>query len=171
MKPRARKDDLVLTELPDELLVYDLERHKAHCLNPTAALVFKHCDGRTSVKQIARTLGSELDIAPDEGLVWLSLERLDKARLLEARPAPPQATQRYSRRDLVRRVGLAVATLPVVATVLAPTPAAALASCIPASACIGPGNPPNPCYGTLPASCSGLCVCIGPSTCDPACTP
>ncbi|MBW1688466.1 MAG: PqqD family protein, partial [Deltaproteobacteria bacterium] len=76
------------TELPDELLVYDLERHKAHCLNPTAALVFKHCDGRTSVKQIARTLGSELEFAADERLVWLSLERLGKANLLEARPAP-----------------------------------------------------------------------------------
>ena len=42
MKPRARTEGLVVTELPDELLVYDLERHRAHCLNPTAALVFKH---------------------------------------------------------------------------------------------------------------------------------
>ena len=42
MKPRARTEGLVVTELPDELLVYDLERHRAYCLNPTAALVFKH---------------------------------------------------------------------------------------------------------------------------------
>ena len=76
MKPRARKQGLVVTELPDELLVYDLERHKAHCLNPTAALVFKHCDGRRTVEQIARSLSTELDVAADERLVWLSLDRL-----------------------------------------------------------------------------------------------
>ena len=35
MKPRARKDGLVVTELPDELLVYDLERHKASCHHVT----------------------------------------------------------------------------------------------------------------------------------------
>ena len=29
MKPLARKEGLVVTELPDELLVYDLERHRA----------------------------------------------------------------------------------------------------------------------------------------------
>ena len=75
MKPRARTEGLVVRELPDELLVYDLERHRAHCLNPTAALVFKHCDGRRSVAQIARILRRELDVdAPaDESLVWLSL--------------------------------------------------------------------------------------------------
>ena len=28
MKPRARTQGLVVTELPDELLVYDLERHR-----------------------------------------------------------------------------------------------------------------------------------------------
>lgn len=166
MKPRARKDGLVVTELPDELLVYDLERHKAHCLNPTAALVFKRCDGRSSVRQITRALGRELDAAPDERLVWLALERLEKAHLLEARPEAPLAPESYSRRELVRRVGLAVATLPVVATVLAPTPAAAVATCIPASACVGASNPPNPCYSTSPALCTGYCVCIGAGTCS-----
>ena len=166
MNPLTRKDGLVVTELPDELLVYDLERHKAHCLNPTAALVFKRCDGRTSVKQIARALSRELDVAPDERLVWLSLERLEKAHLLEARPAPPLAAGGYSRRDLVRRVGIAVATLPVVATVLAPTPAAAVATCIPASSCTGAGTPPNPCYSTSPALCTGYCTCIAVGTCS-----
>jgi len=166
MKPRVRKDGLVVTELPDELLVYDLERHKAHCLNPTAALVFKRCDGRSSVKQIARALGQELDVAADERLVWLSLERLEKAHLLEARPEPPLAPESYSRRELVRRVGLAVATLPVVATVLAPTPAAAVATCIPASACTGPGTPPNPCYSTSASLCTGYCTCIASGVCS-----
>jgi hypothetical protein len=125
MKPRARSEGLVVTELPDELLVYDRERHQAHCLNPTAALVFKHCDGRRSVEQIARMLRRELDAPADERLVWLSLERLEKAHLLEERPVAPEAV---GRRELVRRLGRAAVILPVVATVLAPTPAEALTS-------------------------------------------
>ena len=33
LMPRARQDELVVEELPDETLVYDLKRHKARCLN------------------------------------------------------------------------------------------------------------------------------------------
>jgi hypothetical protein len=174
MKPRVRKQGLVVTELPNELLVYDLERHKAHCLNPTAALVFKQCDGRKSVEQVARTLGKELDVAADERLVWLSLDRLARANLLEARPTPPLAAERYSRRELVRRVGLAAATLPVVATVLAPSPAEAIVS-----GCVADctGQPfGTPCYavdpdsGCLDCACDGLGNCLasggsGPGAC------
>ena len=49
--PRARQDELVVEELSDETLVYDLKRHKANCLNRTAALVWQDCDGQTSVSQ------------------------------------------------------------------------------------------------------------------------
>jgi hypothetical protein len=31
--PTARKDQLIVKELDDETLVYDLERDEAHCLN------------------------------------------------------------------------------------------------------------------------------------------
>jgi Coenzyme PQQ synthesis protein D (PqqD) len=173
MKPLARTEGLVVTELPDELLVYDLERHRAHCLNPTAALVFKHCDGRRSVAQIARILRRELDMDPpaDEGLVWLSLERLERARLLEERPAAPAAAPGYSRRELVRRVGLAAATLPVVATILAPTPAEALASgCIDynTTPCQDPADDGVACDCASKAFCDGICsagVCVGGTGC------
>ena len=39
LMPRARQDELIVEELQDETLVYDLQRHKARCLNRTAALV------------------------------------------------------------------------------------------------------------------------------------
>ena len=72
MKPHARKEGLVVKELPDELLVYDLERHRAHCLNPTAALVWKHSDGQTSVEEIATLLHAELEAhALFNNLTWL----------------------------------------------------------------------------------------------------
>ena len=170
MKPRARTQGLVLTELPDELLVYDLERHRAHCLNPTAALVFKHCDGRRSVAQIARILRRELDVdAPaDESLVWLSLDRLERARLLEEREAAPAAP---SRRELVRRLALVAATLPVVATILAPTPAEAAASgCIDhnVTPCQNPADNGKTCDCASKAFCDGVCAsgaCSGGTGC------
>ena len=40
MKPTRRTEGVVVTELMDEVLVYDLERHRAHCLNPPAARSF-----------------------------------------------------------------------------------------------------------------------------------
>jgi hypothetical protein len=44
-KPEARKDGLVIQDLPEEILVYDLNTNKAHCLNQTAAYVWQACDG------------------------------------------------------------------------------------------------------------------------------
>ena len=50
--PKARQEQLIVKELPDELLIYDLKRDKAHCLNETAALVWKNCDGHKTVDQL-----------------------------------------------------------------------------------------------------------------------
>ena len=139
MKPQVRKDGLVVKELPDEMLVYDLERHRAHCLNPTAALVWKHCDGRTSAKEIATLLQKELKAPPgkpgkiDEKLVWLALDRLGKAHLLEERLSPPPEGARFAHRELVRKLGLVgglTVLLPLVTSIVAPTPAEAAATCV-----------------------------------------
>ena len=48
--PLSRNQDENLLSLPvgDELVVYDLERHKASCLNETAAQVWQWCDGATT---------------------------------------------------------------------------------------------------------------------------
>src|ERR1700674_5130626 len=75
-KPLARKAGLVIQELPDEVLVYDLERDRAHCLNQTAAFVWQRCDGKNTTQQIARTLGRQFDCAVDEKIVWLALDQL-----------------------------------------------------------------------------------------------
>ena len=120
MLPRRRDKELLVRPLSDETLVYDLTRDKAHCLNPAAAAVWQHCDGRTSVPQLAAILRRECDIAADEDLVWLALRQLQKARLLQERLQPPSDRQRTSRRELIRRLG-AAAAVPLVMTILAPT--------------------------------------------------
>ena len=125
--PHARKDGLVVEELPDELLVYDLDRHKAHCLNNTAALVWKHCDGVTSTPDMALILRDQLNIPLDEEVVWFSLKLLSRAHLLQTPIERPRGRAGISRRDLIRKAGIAAAVaVPLVTTILAPAAFAAL---------------------------------------------
>ncbi|MFL6228861.1 MAG: PqqD family protein [Pyrinomonadaceae bacterium] len=132
--PRARTDELIVRELHDEVLVYDLARDKAHCLNQTAALVWRHCDGLTSVAELARVLSRETDAPVDERVVWLALKQLSRDRLLEAGAIPPQPGG-LNRRQMMRVLGrAAVVALPLVTTIVAPTPAQA-SYALPSGAC------------------------------------
>ena len=152
--PRARQKGLLVQELPDEVLIYDTERYRAHCLNSTAAFIWKHCDGQRSVREIAQHLEKALGTSVDEDVVWCALNQLEKDHLLEERVAWPVGVERISRRTLMRRVGIAVALLPVITTIVAPT--AVMGS----SNCIAPGQPcansPLPC---CVGGCNGT-VCI-----------
>jgi hypothetical protein len=141
--PRMRTDGLVTQPLGDEILVYDRHRHQAHCLSRTAAAVWEHCDGKTTVAEMAELMAMELDTPVAEQVVWLGLDQLRKARLLEepfTLSSSPIATM--SRREAMRRVGLVTAAaLPLVTSIIAPTAAQAAASCTPTGqACNGNGN-------------------------------
>lgn len=43
--PCARRDDLLVQEVLDELLIYDLRSHEAHFLSAAAAAIWRGCDG------------------------------------------------------------------------------------------------------------------------------
>ncbi len=148
MKPLARSSGLVIRDLRDEVVVYDKERHCAHCLNRTAAFVFRHADGRRTAAEIATLLGP----GAEEALVHAALDQLTEAGLLEAGPAP--APFAPARRKVLRQVGLgAVVLAPAVASLLVPTPAEAAATCIQAALCSG--NEGRACYNSNPsAECS-----------------
>ena len=153
-RPLARTDGLVVRELPEEVLIYDLDTHRALCLNRTAALVWKSCDGRKSVEGILRALRAETDEPMTEEVVWLALERLGRDRLLTASVRRPATLAGVSRRDVLKKIGLAAAvTLPVVSAIVAPTTAQA-ASCVPTGGnCTASAEccPPGICTG-------GTCV-------------
>ena len=143
------------------MLVYDVERHRAHCLNQAAALVFNHADGRTSMSELARALRRELGAPADEKWVLLAVDRLERARLMEV-SAGSGSRARFSRRELMRRAGLAAAALlPVVTSLVAPTPAEAAATCV-SSCLLQPDG--TPCSSTAPANCLCTCsfgICVG----------
>ncbi len=160
--PRRRQDELVVEELQDETLVYDLKRHKARCLNRTAALVWRHCDGQTSVADVAALLAKQLATPQDEAVVWMALDRLRRARLLSEPVTLPADRAQYSRREVLRtlrRVAGISLLLPVIESIVAPR-AAAQASC--ATSCVGLANC-SPCKppGCSRRCCNSLCVPSG----------
>ena len=120
--PKARQDNLVVQELFDELVVYDLARDQVHSLNPTAAQVWQGCDGQTSPAQLAGRLQPELAPAQAEALVWLALDRLGQADLLEQKVVRPGGLK-ISRRQALRALGISALLLPVVASLAAPAAA------------------------------------------------
>ena len=148
-KPRARKQGLVVQKLPDETLVYDLDRDLAHCLNQTASLVWRRCDGRTTTKEIALSLTRSLKQPVDEKIVWLALDQLDRNHLLSEESFIPRTVAGMNRREVVRALGITAAiAIPAVISIVAPLPAQAVS-------CLGQGQP---CTG--PHCCPGF-VCSG----------
>lgn len=128
--PAARTAGLVVRELAEEVIVYDEDGHRAHCLNRTAALVWKHCDGKTPVAGIAAGVGRQLSSPVSEEFVRSALDQLAVSGLLAPFEAPRGAGRPVSRRRMIRGLGLAAAvSLPLVTSIVSPTPAQAQSPC------------------------------------------
>lgn len=124
--PISRHDDVVTESLGAETIVYDKVSHRAHSLNQTVALVWTSANGERSVDQVADVLHRELGIPADRDVVLMALQELAEANLLQK--PEETATNLMTRRQLARKlamVGASAAVVPLVATVLAPTPAMA----------------------------------------------
>ena len=160
----AREARLIIKELDDEVLVYDLETDKAHCLNQMAARIWKNCDGHTSVAGLRELLEKETAVAVPEEVVWLALDQLEKLRLLEDVPSKPAYLAGMKRRELMRRIGIGALALPLVFSITAPI---ALAQASGTNICCGS---PGDCNPGLVCRQSPTCIGIaGPST--KACLP
>jgi hypothetical protein len=130
MKPRARQQGLLVQDVAGETLLYDLDRHEAHCLGPVLAEVWRRSDGRSTPAQIARAVERHTGQALDEQALALALRRLGRARLLEDDPG--RAGPMRGRRELLKKAaGLAGLSL---VSISAPR-ASEAATCITAGAC------------------------------------
>jgi hypothetical protein len=110
---------LKVEEFQGEVLVYDLDSHRAHCLNGVAAEVWRLCDGTRTVSAIAARLAMQQDADPDEALVWQALSELETAELIDG-PMPLPADP--SRRSALAKIGWA-AGIPLVLSIAVPSPA------------------------------------------------
>jgi hypothetical protein len=150
---KARRDDLVVQEMPDEVLVYDLKSHQAHCLNQTAAFVWKHCDGEKTTSEIAILMEKEWRKPVAEDVVWLALKQLSRAELLEERLGPDPGGMRASRRAVLRKLGAAAAMTPLVISIIAPTASAGSSTPAICLSCVKKVGGALPC----PQVCAGIC--------------
>lgn len=149
-QPIARKEKLVIEQMANEVLVYDLDNHKAHCLNLTAAVVWQHCNGKNNVAKVTQLVSRDLQAAVSEEVVLLALNQLEKFNLLEKKKDLEFSLPKITRRDVMKRVGLAsVVAIPLVTSIIAPT---ALAS----NSCVN-----QPCVVGTPGTCPPACNCPG----------
>lgn len=147
--PQSRNEQLVIQEMADETLVYDLERHKAHCLNRAASVVWSHCDGSTTISEMAEILHRDLNIPADEEVVFLAISQLGKAKLLDGPAQKPFTGPVPARREVMKRMGLigaAAMLLPVITSIVAPT-------AVSAATCVAKGGACT----TGSECCSGVC--------------
>ena len=142
-KPISRKEEIVVQEFNDEVLIYDLRDNRALSLNETSAKVWRACDGNNSVADISRILG-------DENVVWLALDQLKKEKLIDPSFENSQTFAGMSRRDVIRKmaVGSAVA-IPVIASLVAPQAVYAVSCAQPCQGDVDCTTPACPnCRGT-----------------------
>ena len=145
----------------DETLVYDLQRQKALCLNQIAAWVWQHCDGQTTIEELAVRMHWELDVPADERVARLALHQLSKAKLLVEPFDEPAWAARHSRRRLLRTFGTLIA-LPAVMSIAAPRASAATSIRCPAGQTACGGVCVNTQTDNLNCgSCSNMCASLG----------
>jgi hypothetical protein len=128
-RPLARTDDVLTEEVDGEVLVYDTTREILCRLNSSAALVWRTCNGERTIEEITAIVTERLGDFADEDLVLVALDNLVAHDLLLSGYEPRAAAEsRLSRRRFIGRVGVvgaAAAAIPVVHTMVVPTPAAA----------------------------------------------
>jgi hypothetical protein len=155
----ARTDELTSETVADETLVYDARTEKAYVLSPSAAAVWRACNGARSAQEIAQYLSAETPM--NEQVVWYALGQLND--LLVEPVTLPKDLVGISRRQFLQRAGVVAAALavPVVVTIIAPAPAHAQSVTIWCCMCVnGVGNSYTNCD-----QCTEFCASIG-STLD-----
>ena len=168
-RPLARNMSLIMQDLEDEVLIYDLDVNKAYCLNQTARSVFDLCDGKRTVcdigLELSRQLGSNF---PDE-LIWVALDMLRQYNLLENADTLKPDWDGLSRRQVIKKMGSAtMIMLPLISSVVAPQAALAASACLP-GICIAAGQ--NICAGCAGQSFSTTAYPSKDGTCSGTATP
>lgn len=138
------KKNLYVTQLGDELLVYDGDHATAHCLSLLGLVVYRACEDGLEDQEVLHRL-REAGAPEPEAVLEETLNQLATAGLLLESPATT-----FDRRRFLEAAGAALA-LPILASVLAPRPAQAV-SCRLCTATLGV---PNDC-----TTCGRFCVTI-----------
>ena len=155
MKLPHTRENLIVQELNDEVMVYNLTTDKYYCLNSTTKTVFEACDGEMTIEELKRQ--SNL---PEE-VIYLSLDEIKRNELLKDDYISPLAGM--NRREVIKRAGIAtMIVLPVITGLVAPKAvnAASPAACFASGATFTPNT--GVCTGL---TCIALCSQEGITRC------
>lgn len=167
--PKVRNENIIVQELLDETLLYDMKVDKVYCLNHSLSAVYHACDGKKSLPELQTIVSEKLQTSITNEFILLSLKQLDEKDLLaESDKLNEQINLAgMSRRQLVKNAGLAtIIALPLISSLVAPQGVNAISSCV----------NPNPCspFSTPLVQgncCPGfLCVYNGSAT-EGTCSP
>lgn len=133
--PKARNHELLIRDVDDEALVYDLITDKASCLDNLTTSVWKACDGKTDIESILDKLKGRDHKDSNIHLVWVAIDQLEQAGLLEEFNSPEWNKSRTSRREMFRMLGKGViGALPVISTISIQPALAQVSGCKPKGA-------------------------------------
>lgn len=160
--PKARKENLVVQELNGEVLIYDLDTNKAFCLNEASMRVWQACDGNKNVSEIRSALSKQFNSQINDDFVWLALDQLKKENLIENKDEVVADFNGMSRREVIRKVGIAsVIALPLISSLVAPPAISAQSvSCNTGTSCTCPNGTGT--GNTCKANCTAAnanCLC------------
>ncbi len=150
--PLARTTDIVVQDVGKEILVYDLRTHKAYSLNETSSIVYQACDGETTFEQLRAK-----NKFTDE-IIFLAIDELKKENLIENGEEYTFPFAGMSRREAIRKVGMAsMIALPLISSLIVPTAAAAQSTC---------GTIGQTCSGSgAGGTCCSSLACVGDVCC------
>src|SRR6476620_5693303 len=95
--PLARNTNIIVQEAGKELLIYDLNIHQAFNLNETSKIIYRHCNGKTSLVELKRKYKFTDD------LIYFALEELQQYNLIESEKI--NYFGKLTRRQVIRQVG------------------------------------------------------------------
>ena len=148
--PPTKNDNIVVQNIGKEILIYDLGSHRAYCLNETLAKIYAACDGKMTFQEFKK-----LHPFTDD-LIFLSLDELKRENLIETIDDYESPFATLTRREAIKRVGLATSfALPLISSLVVPS---AINAASPTTPCSNTANTPCPFNGTFTQGicCDGL---------------
>lgn len=122
--PLVRSENLVVQNLDDEILIYDLTINKAFCLNETSLIVYQACNGKTTFEEL------KAEYSLNDEIIFLALDELKRHNLLAVETDYQSPFAGMTRREVIRKVGLAsMIALPLISSVIAPSAIQAQSGC------------------------------------------
>jgi hypothetical protein len=164
-RPHARrnKDDVIIDNVGDEVIIYDLKNQHCYALNSMSATIWDLCDGQTTLPEMALVLKQANNLSDEEATVVIdaSLEQLIESELLvDDFSHMVQSEASADRRTLLKKLGGLISLPAISSIVMQPALAQISVNCL---VCIGvvcqPGS--ERCYNPS----NGKCQCVAVPGC------